>query len=36
MTEIHDVNDWDHRIIEEFRAHGATLVVNSLASLYFC
>ena len=22
MTEIHDLNDWDRRIIEEFRANG--------------
>ena len=36
MTERHDLNDWEHRIIEEFHANGATLAFNSLASPYFC
>ncbi len=25
MTEIHDLNDWDRRIIEEFRANGGNV-----------
>lgn len=25
MAEIHDWNDWDHRIIEEFRANGGNI-----------
>jgi len=25
MTEIHDVNDWDRQIIEEFRANGGNV-----------
>ena len=25
MTEIHDVNEWDRRIIEEFRANGGNV-----------
>jgi hypothetical protein len=25
MTEIHDLNDWDRQVIEEFRANGGNV-----------